>query len=370
MKRRHIVHVSSYYPPHLGGQENAVASLARQLAQSGYVVDVITSTMGGGPRGISVGHGMRITRLGGVVFGHAPILPWFPVALFQATKPDSIVHVHIGQAFTPEMVWLVSALRRFKYVAQLHIDFAPSGPAGVLLPMYKRHILKRVLQAADAIVVLNEKTLQTVRTEYGFTGKAYIMNNGIDEAFFALQRSPLLPEPPQTLRLLFVGRLTPQKNVAALLSALHRTEQQVSLHIIGEGPEGKTLRRLADSLGLLNVTFHGRLTREAVMRFYQTCDALIMPSLYEAQPLVLLEAMAAGIPIIGTNVIGVQEHLEGVGIIVEPTPAGLAEGISQFYSQYDTLPARLKAGARRANTMRWPQTLRQYKDLYDTVSAT
>lgn len=367
MKSRHIVHVSSYYPPHLGGQENAVAGLAKQLAQSGYQVDILTSTIGGGPGGISVGHGVRVNRLRGVVFGHAPILPWFPVALFQTAKPDSVVHVHIGQAFTPEMVWLVSKLRHFKYVAQLHIDFAPSGPAGVLLPMYKQLILKRVLQAAGSIVVLNEKTLQTVRKVYGFTGKAQVMNNGVDEAFFKLTRAPLPPKPPQKLRLLFVGRLTKQKNVAALLSALHITKKKVLLEIIGEGPEAEALRHQANSLGLQHTTFHGRLARETIMDFYQTCDALIMPSSYEAQPLVLLEAMAARIPIIGTNVIGIEDHLAGAGIIVEPTPAGLARGISQFYSQYDSLPAMVQEGRRRANTMRWPQTLRQYKELYETV---
>lgn len=368
MKPRHVVHVSSYYPPHLGGQENAVAGLAKQLALSGYKVDVLTSTMGGGAPGTSVGQGISVTRLPGFVFGHAPILPWFPVALFKTAKPDSIVHVHIGQAFTPEMVWLVSKLRRFKYVAHLHIDFAPSGPAGILLPMYKQLILKRVLQAADSIIVLNKKTLQKVRAAYGFTGRAQVMNNGVDEIFFKLRRRPLPPQPPETLRLLFVGRLTPQKNVAALLTALSITNQKVSLEIIGDGPESETLKSQTARLGLQGVTFHGRLAQEAVMRFYQTCDALIMPSLYEAQPLVLLEAMAAGVPIIGTNVIGIEDHLAGAGIIVEPTPAGLAEGISQFYLQYDSWPAMLQHGRNRVSAMRWPQTLLQYKELYETVA--
>jgi len=370
MRPRHIVHVSSYYPPHLGGQENAVASLAKQLAQSDCEVDVLTSTQGGGPDGISVGQGICVNRLRGIVFGHAPILPGFPVALFQTVKPDSIVHLHIGQAFTPEMVWLVSKLRRFKYIAQLHIDFAPSGPAGVLLPLYKKLILKRVLQAADSVIVLNQKTLQTVKTAYGLTGRVQIMNNGIDEAFFTLQKPPLPAKPPRTLRLLFVGRLTKQKNVTALLSALHATKQKTSLEIIGEGPEGDALKQLASDLALANITFHGRLAREAIVNFYQTCDALIMPSLYEAQPLVLLEAMAVGIPVIGTNVVGIQDHLTGAGIIVEPTQAGLANGISQFYSRYNLLPAMVQQGRRRAAAMRWSQTLPKYEELYASVLGT
>lgn len=366
---KHIVQISSYYPPHLGGQENAVASLAAQLARAGHRVDVLTSAEGGGPNGTNVERGIRVNRLRGFVFGHAPVLPRFPVALYQAAKPGSVVHVHIGQAFTPEMVWLVSRLSHFKYIAHLHIDFEPSGPAGFLLPLYKQLVLKRVLRAASAVVVLNEKTLQTVRNVYGFTGKAQVMSNGIDEMFFALGHKPLPHTPPRTLRLLFVGRLSKQKNVLTLLSALKITKKPVHLDIIGEGPEGEAILRQIDGMNPSLVTFHGRLTRDEVTKFYQNCDAMIMPSLYEAQPLVLLEAMAARIPIIGTNVIGVADHLAGAGIIVEPTPSGLADGIAQFYAQYTALPAMVEEGCRRANALRWSKTLQQYEALYEAVLA-
>jgi glycosyltransferase involved in cell wall biosynthesis len=369
-RKMYIVQVSSYYPPHLGGQENAVASLASQLARAGYRVDVLTSVVGGGPGGVSVEQGVRVNRLRAVVFGHAPIMPWFPIALFRAARSNAVVHIHIGQAFTPEMVWLVSRLRHFKYVAHLHIDFEPSGPAGFLLPMYKRYVLKPVLRAAGCVVVLNEKTLQTVRTAYGVTGKAQIMNNGIDEIFFAIKRKPLPPTPPRTLRLVFVGRLSKQKNVLALLSALQLTKKSVHLDIIGEGPEGEAIQRRIGGIDPGLVTLHGRLTREEVIDFYRNCDAAIMPSLYEAQPLVLLEAMAARIPIIGTSVIGVEDHLAGVGIIVAPTPVGIADGIAQFYSQYASLPAMVEEGYRRANNLRWSKTLHQYEALYETVLGT
>ena len=103
------------------------------------------------------------------------------------------------------------------------------------------------------------------------------------------------------------------------------------------------------------------------MEFYKTCDALVMPSLYEAQPLALLEAMAAGIPIIGTNVIGVEDHIRGAGIIVDPTPEGLAEGIEQYYARYTLLQIMIDWGHTIADRFRWRNTLKEYEELYETV---
>lgn len=129
------------------------------------------------------------------------------------------------------------------------------------------------------------------------------------------------------------------------------------------------MQAMVQALGLTNVTMHGRQTRDQVMHFYKTCDALVMPSSYEAQPLVLLEAMAARIPIIGTNVIGVKDHIKDGGIVVEPTPAGLAEGIEQYYQRYPELGPMVKRAAALADTFRWRNTLKGYEELYETVGS-
>jgi glycosyltransferase involved in cell wall biosynthesis len=303
----------------------------------------------------------------GWVFGHAPVMPQLPVALFNTAQQGSIVHIHIGQAFTPEIVWLVSKLRGFRYIAQLHIDFEPSGPAGILLPFYKRFVLKTVLQSAACVVTLNARTLQTVREMYDYKGPARVMSNGLNDKYFSLNRAQLAPKQPDRLRLLFVGRLSKQKNIPALLGALRITEKNVHLDIVGDGDEYELIKKTIADHGLMNVTLHGRLGRKKVMEFYKTCDALIMPSLYEAQPLVLLEAMAARIPIIGTKVIGVEDHIKGVGICVEPTVTGLASGIEQYFEHYATLPEMVDLGYQQVKEMRWSRILKKYEALYESV---
>lgn len=366
MKTNRIIQISAYYPPHLGGQENVVHDFAHCLGDAGHDVHVVTSAVGGIKGNVREGSVM-VHRLWGFEFGHAPIMPQFVRQLARIVRPGDTVHLHIGQAFTPEMVWLASRIYKFSYIAELHIDFVPSGPAGWLLPLYKRFVLQRALNGAAAVITLNEKTLATVRDFYEYKGIARVMHNGIDERYFTLKRKPLPKHAPQTLQLLFVGRLSKQKNVPMLLKALQQTNRSVQLDIVGDGEEYAEIQRIIESENISNVILHGRLEREAVFDFYERCHALIMPSLYEAQPLVLLEAMAARIPIIGTNVIGVAEHIGDAGIVVEPTVEGIQHGIEQFYARYGELNELVKRGSLKADAMRWKNTIKQYEELYDEV---
>lgn len=360
-----IIQISSYYPPHLGGQENAVRDLSRQLASSDHEVHVITSTCGGGKKGHSVEDGVNVWRLAALEFGHAPIMPAFVPTLMRLATPGSVIHLHIGQAFSPEWTRFASKLRSFPYIAELHIDFEPSGPAGVLLPLYKRLALRPVLRAAHTVAVLNQKTSDLVKNVYGVTKKTYIVNNGIDEDYFAVNRPEFATTPPQRLKLLFVGRLSKQKNVPALITALPLTKRNVHLDIVGDGDQrGLIEQTIKDHNVADRVTLHGRLDRQQVLEFYRGSDVLVMPSLYEAQPLVLLEALATRIPIIGTDVIGVAEHIADAGVVVQPTPEALAAGFDEYYRRYSQLPDLVEHGYQKAVPLRWQNLLPTYETLY------
>ena len=75
--------------------------------------------------------------------------------------------------------------------------------------------------------------------------------------------------------------------------------------------------------------FHGRLSRDEIIRFAVSCDAFILPSLYEAQPLTLLEAMACRIPAISTNAVSFGEMTD-FAVVVDPSVEGIAAGIDQL----------------------------------------
>ncbi|HEY8999163.1 MAG TPA: glycosyltransferase family 4 protein [Candidatus Saccharimonadales bacterium] len=365
MSTRRIIQVSAYYLPHVGGQEWAVKDLATNLAANGNDVTVLTSDQGG-EAGTHEENGVKVVRLKSVEFAHTAIMGGLFFELLKCAGKDDVVHVHIGQAFTPEIVWLASKFKRFKYVAQMHIEPTASGPVGSLLAVYKRIFLKRALRAASAVIVLNKEHKQIIEKKYGYRGKISVMNNGMNEEYFQLKRKP---KHGKVINLFTVARFSPQKNLPMLVEALKWTRHKVHLDIIGDGEERPKIEEAIRENHLEEqVTLHGQLDRSENVAFYASCDAFVLASLYEAQPLVLLEAMASRAPIIGTNVQGIGEHIKGVGYLVEPTAASIAAGIDAFAEDPTHGEHFAEAAFKKAQAFRWSTLLKKYEAIYNEVS--
>lgn len=124
-----------------------------------------------------------------------------------------------------------------------------------------------------------------------------------------------LPEaPPRAggrLKIICVGRLSPEKGHAGLLRSfaeLRRKHPDVQLDLVGDGPDGQTLPALAEELGIADaVHFLGRLPEARTLEAVAASDILVLPSFMEGLPIVLMEAMALGLPVISSRVAGVPE---------------------------------------------------------------
>ncbi len=318
-----IVLVSSYYPPHLGGQEVVVKDLANRLHASNVSVEVVTSDLGS-VKGVTVESGVRVTRLKGLEFAHTAVIWRLFFWLVRNVRRDSIVHVHAGQLFTPEVVWLASKFAGFKYILHFHSDMKPSGLMGILLPFYNKLFLALAIRGAAIVVVLRDDRRLELMREYPHNRGVIVMSNGITDDFFEVPRDP----DNTTGRLLFVGRLAPHKNVAGLLEALATSSAKFGLDIVGDGESRKDLEILAASKNLANVTFHGRLDRPELQPFWSTCGRL-SPCFYE-QAMALLEAMASRVPVIASKVNAQSNTISGSAIVVDPTAEGIASGIEEF----------------------------------------
>ncbi len=141
---------------------------------------------------------------------------------------------------------------------------------------------------------------------------------------------------PDHGKFVFIGRLADKKGVHVLLRALAKVPE-ARLVIVGDGPEAPMLRSLAREIGILDrVAFLGRQPRERVMDELRTAHAVVIPSTVGAggdrdgTPLVVSEAMAAGVPVIASALGGLAEHVVPgeTGLLVEPGSEGsLAEGL-------------------------------------------
>ncbi len=154
-------------------------------------------------------------------------------------------------------------------------------------------------------------------------------------------------------RLLCVGRLVAAKGQAVLLQALHRLVQEhreVSLTLVGDGPDRPMLQALAERLAITrHVRFAGAVNQDAIRDFYLNADAFVLPSFAEGVPVVLMEAMAMEMPCISTRITGIPELITTShdGILVSASDEKtLAEAIA-LLEDSPTVAQRLGSNGRR-----------------------
>jgi len=362
---RHIVQLSPYYPPRLGGIERVVQTLATGLARGHDVRVVTTDAHAKGCARQAVEDGVRVTRHRAITVAHTAIAPGMALSLLRLRR-DAVVHLHCSQVLVPELLWLCARLRRMKYAVHFHMEVDASGPLGRLLPFYKKYFFAPVLRGAAAVITLTDAQAVFLGERYGVAAeRVHVVPNGVAPEFFLPPRDVV--DRPGPMRLLYVGRLGAQKNVARLLDAMALTKQPVTLRIVGDGALRAQLTAQAGALGLLDgkVEFTGRLEGADLVEAYAAADAFVLPSDREGMALVAIEAMAAGLPVLATAVPGNTELLDGVGLLVPPTPRGLAEGIDRLAADPPLRRTVAEHCRDRAAAHSWESVVAAVENVYD-----
>jgi phosphatidylinositol alpha-mannosyltransferase len=301
---------------------------------------------------------------------HTPLSLGFALRLLMVGR-GSIVHVHNGLAFLPEVVLITSALRRRPYIAHFHGDAAPSGPfGGPLLDSYKRWILGPYLRRAAAVVALSDQQARFLESHYAIhRDRITVIPNGVHPAFYLPADGDGEPiAKPGVLRLLFVGRLDAQKNVPRLVDAMTHVSSEVELVIVGDGELRDEITRRIDRLGLMNIRLVGVARGTELVQWYRWADAFVLSSDGEGMPLVVLEAMAAGLAIVATDVPGTREVVEGVGLLTQPNPESLGAAIERVAANPDLLSNLSARSAARASKFHWDTSITELERLYDSVA--
>ncbi len=218
-----------------------------------------------------------------------------------------------------------------------------------------RGLAKIAYDQADQIVALFERN-RKAQIELGAPPtKTRVIPNGIDpERFAEIHRNGRPPVP----EIGFVGRVTPIKDVKTfILSAKILGERFPTARFTVVGPTDESPHYYRECVQLTrHLGLEGRLTftgRADVVAYYERFDLLMLTSVKEAQPLSLIEAMTAGVPIVATDVGDVRDLLQNDGFVVPPkAPDELADAATRLLSE----PARAREMARRARE----RALRQY----------
>src|SRR6266566_160065 len=328
-----IMQVTSYYPPHLGGMENVVAHIAEGFVEKGYAVSVYTSDIGYSQNEV-ISSKSRVHYLKSIEFAHTPII--FTLFFRLLTLPrHSLIHLHVAQAFSAEIVYLISKIRGIPYVAHIHLDVDPSGPLGFLLETYKKLFLKRVLKSAAKIICLSEPQKKLIAAKYTLPLKSImVIPNGVAETYFIGEKTKENTVP----HLIFVGRLVAQKNLSLLIEAVSQMQVSVFLDIVGEGELRKNIEALIQKYELRNVKLHGKKTGKELIELYKSADVFVLPSLKEGVSLSMLEALAAGLPVVASDLPEIREILGDYGVLIQnPTAIKYAKVLDALLSNKDAI---------------------------------
>ncbi|HVQ44895.1 MAG TPA: glycosyltransferase family 4 protein [Candidatus Saccharimonadia bacterium] len=362
-----IVQVVSYYPPHTGGMENAAREISHQLAALGHHVEIFTSNIAA-PAGRTQESGCTVHRLPSLEIAHTPII-WSLFWQLMTVKHPSIIHVHVAQAYTPEIAYLVSRLRRIPLVLHFHQDVGASGLAGKILPIYKKFSLGPLLRRAELVIAISPTYRQFLVDAYRLHRLA-IVSNGVGPEFFT-PKTGFKPDSKRPLRLLYVGRLSWEKNVGLLIEATKNLGRPVELQIVGNGPLEQNLAQIiaASPHPHAHITMAGYKTKAELPAYYRQAQMVLIASDYEIQPLVALEAMASGTPVIGSRIPGLIDTLGDDGLIVDKTATAFRDGILQLADNPTLWQTLSRRGQAKAKRLSWDQAATQLDTLYAALSA-
>nr|CCF78681.1 putative Phosphatidylinositol alpha-mannosyltransferase [Rubrivivax gelatinosus S1] len=354
--------ISDDFLPAATGVGTHVQQIATDLAALGHRVSIITTRRPGEPqedswRGVTVHRCFTLK-----VFGFYQALPsQATIEQILRRHQVDIVHLHyLGILLKRSEATARRMGLPCVYTYHMTADHL-SQPALLkpLRPWFRRQI-EALCRRMDLVISPSLALAKTVRT--GATGAAarYISN---PVAFGS--STGVVPAPrPAGFVVLFAGRLNPEKNLPLLLRAfeqLLQTQPDACLWVAGLGDQKPLLESLARSLGIAaKVHFLGFIARDELARHYLACDVFVLPSTVEVQPLVAMEAMHFGRPVILTRAIVSAAELvdDGVnGYTVDPEDAGELATRLRTLAADPALRQRMGEEARRRSSAFEPATV-------------
>ena len=365
-----VLMLSYEFPPIGGGGAKVVYGLSRELVRLGYDVDLVTM----GFHGIA-----RYEQVNGVNVHRVPCIrtresvcstPEMASYVFSAIptilrlvkrKNHHINHTHF--IFPDGLVsFIVKKLTGLPYIITAHGSDVPGYNPNrfklghkLLSPAWKR-----ITQDAEQIVCPSE-FLKSLVLKRSSDTKITMIPNGINMNKFQ-------PDGNKRRRILTVTRMFERKGLQYFLRALEGLDLEHEVNIVGDGPYLIALQQIADELKI-RVRFWGQLenTSAELKELYETSSIFVFPSESENFPIVLLEAMAAGMAIITTKDTGCAEVVGNTALLVESrNPVAIREALNRLNSNPDLCKGLGQAARRRLeNNFTWTAVARQYSDLYE-----
>lgn len=311
--------MADIYKPHVSGVTNYISLNKMMLERLGHEVFVFTFGDADGGDGET-----RVI--------HSPGVPVVDTGYYFSTRYTreakrllqtmDIVHVHhpfvsgrlaLRYCRPLNIPIIFTNHTRYDLYIQAYLPGLAEGIGSTFLQAY----MPSFCRSMD-LVIAPSPGLQKVLQNVGVDSPMVVVPNGVDLSGFRCSPTPLnrsdFDFSAQDVVLIYVGRLAPEKNLAFLLRSVSGVAQAVSnvkLLLVGGGPETETLKTMVKGLGIQDcVRFAGSVPYSEIPRYLCMSDAFVTASVTEVHPLSVIEAMAAGLPVMGVDSPGVGDTIE------------------------------------------------------------
>ena len=239
------------------------------------------------------------------------------VDLALALNKEQAYDLLVTQDFTAPAGLRIKKYLNLPWIVNIHSMFFSRRWLGFnLVSWYLLWLVKRAIKAADGFRV-NNNEIRSQLASWGITEPILVQPTPIDIERFKNQGSRIKNKGERGIDVLFVGRLSPEKNVGLLIRAFKKINGGFRLIVVGQGAEATPLKRLAASD--VRIEFLGQKNLEELPEIFGGADIFVLPSNTESFGQVLLQAAASGLAILSTDTPGAREILgEGESGILVP----------------------------------------------------
>jgi phosphatidylinositol alpha-mannosyltransferase len=364
-----IALVSPYAWSATGGVNNHIRHLAEEFVRRGHSVHVVaagkTNTDRDGAYALTtIGQPIPLRVSGSIARITLSLRLAGKVRRLLDEEQFDIVHVH--EPFMPNV-----PIQFLRYSTAVNVGTFHAARDTNFVYVYGRRLIKRWQSKLDGKIAVSEAAVKHIQ-KY-FPGYYNVIPNGVDVEHFARDVEPLPEFADGKKNVLFVGRPEKRKGLRFLLRAFVGVQRELPdtrLIIVGAGDFSRYERAVRNAK-LRDVRFRSNVPFDELPRYHHSAHVFCAPNTgFESQGLVLLEAMAAGVPIVASNIdgfAGVVTH--GVeGLLVRPEdPQALADAIIELLRDPERRTKMTARGRERAQYYAWDRVAQQVLSYYERL---
>jgi glycosyltransferase involved in cell wall biosynthesis len=361
--------VSDLYPSVVGGIGLHAHEMSRDQTKLGHNVTVYTASKDPGLDFTSL-YNYNVYRFKPTIklFGNS-IVPLMLFDLLSSMNNYDVIHAHSHLCFSTNLCSVLKKTSSSPLVITTHGGLNSQTAPAWFQNIYNATGAKLTFGAADKIICYTD-TERREMIDFGIElNKLEVIHNGIDTDLFV----PAEYSSFDKKCLLWIGRYVPGKGVEYLIEAfsiLRSIHPDATLIMVGRGPQKQDIIKKIHNLKLQNnIVLKDFVPNSEIVHLYHNSSVLVLPSLGEGVPRVILEAMSCGIPVVCTKLPQIADIVDGCGYTVPlRDPQAMAEKLEEVLSNPSLAQKFGKLGRRKVvSNYSWKDTVQKTVQLYEEL---